>query len=708
MRSSSAPPFLLAAALLFWSAMTGEWLIGLSLAVIVELAHWIRLRWDFADAAFLRAWHLSVLLVAARMVLTVLQGSPTQVIQELVVWSPALFFPIQFAQSYGLKDKMPLYTFSILARKRWERNRALGIGGKPVEASFDYIYLGITLLAAALGKQNTTQSLVMLLGGFILLSGWALLASGHRRKFALFVCLALAGAVSVGGMVGLKTLYRIAIGAKMGGGSNGDVVNYTDTNIGKLGELKQSTEILWRIKTLKGTTPPLLHLSVYNQYNNGTWSWRPAVMAKGKREMSVVPNKEPTPGHTVYFASADREGPEAMADHLPRINLRGAAKEKMLLPVPGNLTSLADFEFDYVERTPLGSFRAEPKEPIINGTLIWDPKVSPDSPPEKESPNRLTQDGVPEKGADLKIPDQELAAVHETAEKLALKGLPLSEQLTALRNLFMEDFRYTRYLSISAYKADYKSSGSLAPSAITQFLTTNHAGHCEYFATAATLILRDAGIPTRYAVGFSVQELDLARKEAVLRGTHAHAWCRVWDADSGTWIDFDPTPPNWLALEPDRRTWLQYAQDWLQLFREDFFIWRNDPGNTSMIGLAMGTFGLLGAAAIGRNLWKSRRQIEKKPSSGVPPAPAVRTPLHSLEPVAKKLLGARPLGMTYPRWLEGLRVHLTDPQPLAEAIGLHQRLRFDSQLASDEASARLETLEQSLKSELKSRSRKPR
>ncbi|MFD0892554.1 transglutaminase domain-containing protein [Luteolibacter ambystomatis] len=694
MRSSSAPPFLLAAALLFWSAMTGEWLIGLSLAVIVELAHWIRVRWDFADAAFLRAWHLSVLLVAARMVLTVLQGSPTQVIQELVVWSPALFFPIQFAQSYGLKDKMPLYTFSILARKRWERNRALGIGGKPVEVCFDHIYLSITLLGAALGKQNPTQSLFMLLGGFIVLITWALLASGHRRKLALFVCLAFAGGISVGGMVGLKTLYRIAVGAKVGGGSNGDVVNYTDTNIGKLGELKQSTEILWRIKAIKGPTPPLLHLSVYNQYNNGTWSWRPVGRAKGNREMSVVPNKEPTPGHTVYFASAERDGPEAMADHLPRINLRGAAKERMLLPVPGNLASLADFEFDYVERNPLGSFRAEPKEPIINGTLLWDPHVSPDAPPDKNT--------------DLKIPDPEQAAVHETAEKLSLEGQPLSAQLTTLKGLFIDEFRYTRYLGIGSRPADFKNSGSLPPSAITQFLTTHRAGHCEYFATAATLILRDAGIPTRYAVGYSVQELDTARKEAVLRGTHAHAWCRVWDAESGTWIDFDPTPPNWLALEPDRRTWLQYAQDWLQLFREDFFIWRNDPGNTTMIGLAMGTFGLLGAAAIGRNLWKSRRQIEKKPSGGLPTAPAVRTPLHGLEPVAKKILGPRPLGMTYPRWLEGLRDHLADPRPLVEAIGLHQRLRFDSQLASDEAGVRLETLEKSLKLALKSRSRKPR
>jgi len=685
MRPKSAPPFLLAAVLLFWSAMTGQWVIGLSLAVVVELAHWIRLRWDFADAAFLRAWHLSVLLVAARMVLTVLQGSPTQVIQQLVVWSPALFFPVQFAQSYGLKDTMPLYTFSILARKRWERNRALGIGGKPLEISFDHIYFVMCMLAAALGKDGPEQSLTMLLGGFVLLGGWAVLALGTTRRAALLVCLALTSGLGVGGMIGLKTLYGMAVRSRGTGGE--DAMAQYQTSIGKLGELKQSAEILWRIKAVQGPTPPLLHLSVYNQYRKTTWSWRPDEEAKGDRTLSDVKSKEVSPGKVFYFAT-DREGPEAIADNLPRVALRGGAHEKMTLPIPGNLTSLTGFEFDYVQRNPLGSFRVEPKEPIISGTMLWDPNASADAPP-----NRTI---------DLVVPDAEAAAIKATNRKLELAGRPLGEQLTAIRNLFIEDFRYTRYLSIREDVDDSKGS------AISQFLTNTHEGHCEYFATAATLLLRDAGVPARYAVGFSVQELDTERREAVLRGTHAHAWCRVWDADRRVWIDFDPTPPNWFAIEPDRRTWIQWGKDWLQRIREDFFIWRNDPDNTSLVGIAMGFFGLLGAAAVGRNLWKSRRRLEKKPAVGPQGPPAVRTPLHGLEPAARKLLGPRPLGMTYPRWLEGLRGHLADPAPLAEAISLHQQLRFDSQLASDELAARLETLEKTLKMALKSRGRKPR
>ncbi|MGC4015350.1 MAG: transglutaminase-like domain-containing protein [Luteolibacter sp.] len=681
MRTSSAPPFLLAAALLFWSAMTDQWLVGMTLAVIVELAHWARIRWDFADAAFLRAWHLSILLVAARMVLTVLEGSLTTVIQQIVTWGPALFLPVQFAQSYGLRRKIPLYIFSILARKRWERNRALGVGGKPAEVCFDYVYLGITLLAAAMGKSDAAKSIGMLLGGFILITAWAVLTLGNRRRLAILASLAVAGGISVGGMITLKVLYRKAIYARSG--ANDDMVNHTDTAIGALGELKKSREILWRMKALQGPTPPLLHLSTYNQYISGTssWTWRPT---DGKRTMEILLNQEPTPEHVFYFASQDRHGPEAMADSLPRIRLRGAAKEQMLLPVPGNLASLTGFEFDYVERNPLGTFRAEPREPIIDGVMLWDPAVSSDAPPDKI--------------IDLKVPDQDAAAAHATATQLDLAKRPLSEKLRALANHFSGQFRYTRYLSGESPLPIDKG-----PSPITQFLTTKRVGHCEYFATAATLILRDAGIPVRYAVGYSVQELDLVHKEAVIRGMHAHAWCRVWDAERKSWIDFDPTPPDWFSHEPDRDTWVQIAKDWIQRLREDFFIWRNNPDNTFLLAGAMGLFGLLGGGAIARNLWKSRHRIEKGPASVRSGIPTVRTPLHFLEPVARKILGPRPIGMTYPRWLEGLKSHLPDPAILSEAIGLHQQLRFDSQLPENELSERLESLEKTLKAALKSR-----
>ncbi|MCH1922190.1 transglutaminase-like domain-containing protein, partial [Shewanella sp. A3A] len=84
---------------------------------------------------------------------------------------------------------------------------------------------------------------------------------------------------------------------------------------------------------------------------------------------------------------------------------------------------------------------------------------------------------------------------------------------------------------------------------IGKFLTDTRAGHCEFFATSAALMLRDVGVPTRYVTGFVAAEIDPKTKQALLRGTHAHAWCRAWDAELERWVDVDVTPPDWLGQE---------------------------------------------------------------------------------------------------------------------------------------------------------------
>jgi hypothetical protein len=54
----------------------------------------------------------------------------------------------------------------------------------------------------------------------------------------------------------------------------------------------------------------------------------------------------------------------------------------------------------------------------------------------------------------------------------------------------------------------------------------------------APALLREAGLPARYAVGYSVQEKT--GKGFIVRDRHAHAWCLVHL--DGVWQDFDTTP----------------------------------------------------------------------------------------------------------------------------------------------------------------------
>jgi len=64
-------------------------------------------------------------------------------------------------------------------------------------------------------------------------------------------------------------------------------------------------------------------------------------------------------------------------------------------------------------------------------------------------------------------------------------------------------------------------------------------GHCQYFSTAAVVLLRRAGHPARTVVGFASEEIDA--KGVTFRGMHAHAWLELVDS-RGRWQRVDATP----------------------------------------------------------------------------------------------------------------------------------------------------------------------
>ncbi|MBI3831046.1 MAG: transglutaminase domain-containing protein [Planctomycetes bacterium] len=78
-------------------------------------------------------------------------------------------------------------------------------------------------------------------------------------------------------------------------------------------------------------------------------------------------------------------------------------------------------------------------------------------------------------------------------------------------------------------------------------LHEGRTGHCEYFASAAAILLRCAGVPSRYVVGFYVHE-NAGDGAAVVRQQDAHAWAEAW-IDGKGWMTVEATPPEGL---PDR------------------------------------------------------------------------------------------------------------------------------------------------------------
>ena len=78
---------------------------------------------------------------------------------------------------------------------------------------------------------------------------------------------------------------------------------------------------------------------------------------------------------------------------------------------------------------------------------------------------------------------------------------------------------------------------------IASFLFERKKGHCEYFASAMTVMLRAVGIPARLINGFQSGTFNPISNQYVIRESDAHSWVEAYLEARG-WTTFDPTPPD--------------------------------------------------------------------------------------------------------------------------------------------------------------------
>lgn len=182
-------------------------------------------------------------------------------------------------------------------------------------------------------------------------------------------------------------------------------------------------------------------------------------------------------------------------------------------------------------------------------------------------------------------------------------------------------------------------------------LNEGRAGHCEYFASAAAILLRCAGVPSRYVIGFYAHE-SLGVSTAVVRQQDAHAWAEAW-IDGKGWMTVEATPAEGM---PDR------IADPVPFWRRAWE-WVNDSALVVGDWLAELSFTQLGmllggltAAAISL-LWLRELFARRRKRRAVPPAYAnVDSALSPLAARFEALLAR--LGSPCPpqkTWLEHLR-----------------------------------------------------
>jgi len=77
---------------------------------------------------------------------------------------------------------------------------------------------------------------------------------------------------------------------------------------------------------------------------------------------------------------------------------------------------------------------------------------------------------------------------------------------------------------------------------VTYFLTKRPPAHCEYFASAAALLLKLGGVPARYVTGYVAVERNELGGVWIARSRDAHAWVEAYDEAEGRWQVVEATP----------------------------------------------------------------------------------------------------------------------------------------------------------------------
>lgn len=679
------PPFLLAAALLLWGWQTGLLAMALLMAVVLEAARWIEWRLEFDVPDFNRIADLCTVLAAVAMVYCVLTretgnqvmaffqstnftvrdralSSVSQTTFIFFQWLPMLLFPAMAALAYSAREQVPLSCFSFFQRRR----HAHAGRPQPLTPAFHlgHPYLAAVLFSASLANQRTDW-FYFALCAVVAWSLWPL----RPRRFSTVIWVGLLILVMKAGYYGHKGLNQLQ--AEVENKILSWVSNWarrsqerTDagTAIGRAGRLKLSGKIVMRVAA-EGRVPPLLRDSAYTRFDSPRWT--------NSREA----------GAPVLAAEDGTAWPLLAKSATNVVDIATfATRGQAVLALPPGTALLHNLLAAEVLTNGHGVVRIAGGPDFLNFRAHYSAGESVQNPPAPDDDRHLWTEG------DLHIPFAELEELSRVARDLGLHRLTAREKVRAIEGFFSAHFKYGSFLPSSLEKV---------PQGMTPlgfFLRKNRVGHCEYFATAAVLLLRRADIPARYVYGWSVQEPERGTGRFIVRERHAHAWCLYWSEEARAWVDLDTTPAEWAETENQNASFLEPLADRWSRAWFAFSHWRWYGGADAWQGYLLVALVSLVALLAWRVIARQRRR--RRPEEEATAAewrhrPGADSEFYRIEARLAELgLGRRP-GEALGDWLTRIEPLAQLPvTALRQLLDLHCRLRFDPQgLRQDERAA---------------------
>ena len=278
--------------------------------------------------------------------------------------------------------------------------------------------------------------------------------------------------------------------------------------LGDIRKLALSPRVVARVWT---TEPQLLRMQVFTNFDSrtGAWSVEPArpreVLPSDAAGASLGPLLSAAPGG-LFFIAPETHGAVVETRVVPSLSFEDGWG--LLLPARPTLLRLPAEKITVDDDT--GTVVVS-RSPSIYGiaTSSVDRRVS--SEPPFDDPTRKVQRSP---------------LVEEKATSLRMANATPRQKLDRT----VAHFKATRYR--------YTLEG--LPTSLDDFLVKK-AGHCQFFATAAVMLLREQGVPARYVRGVRVNPESHVGDHYLVRESDSHAWIEAYLPGEG-WVEADPTP----------------------------------------------------------------------------------------------------------------------------------------------------------------------
>jgi transglutaminase-like putative cysteine protease len=380
--------------------------------------------------------------------------------------------------------------------------------------------------------------------------------------------------------------------------------------LGSLEGLAQSDRVVARVFGFRGS--PLLRGALYRDYGRGSWLGAPGDFPRP----TEIDGPEPTKPVTLRLEQVD----------VPRFFLPLEARHVRL-------------------NTPRALVDAFGILAPIYGTHIEQVVYEP-------GPRDRYESAAPG-GADLILPAAVRPRLSQLAGEWAKSATTPEEKMAAIEDHLVRSHPYSLHFERPPRRDP-----------VVAFLDEEGAsGHCEYFASAAALLGRAVGVPTRVVAGYRLSEWNAVGGYHVVRERNAHAWVEAYSPTRGWW-SIDPSPRESLELGPiESPVWSAWI-DALQVRGGEAASWMLDhPRETAgvLVPIVM--------VLLVREWWRGRSRSQARARS---PFADPGVPLSCL-PVLLSALAARGFVRAPSETLDQLAARVDEASPGDEGARLLRR-----------------------------------